>query len=276
MADISKMSLYEKIMEIKTSKEIRGLQKDAKNKFGKYDYYSSSQITNTILKKLHEYRIMSKFTFPKNSAILNLINLDNIDETDETIAYMPDFQPMAGKMGLIMSVGSYHTFMKRYLYMDVFEICEADPEELNSLFEEDIENISDVKEGDGEEDQDKVYRTSGDVIAYATRLSKNNNPGNILKVINKLHAPLDLKQGAREQLLQNSIMIKKYDIKLTCAQIVLIVKSRMELDKVEKKPSNAMKVLNNYNKKGLCDKETCKKVVTYIMGLTLDEKGEFL
>lgn len=166
---------------------------------------------------------------------------------------------------------------------DNLNVIEAEVEEIvESAYDTSFSTAKELKEKekaeaeDGEEDPDKVYRTIGDVIAYASRLSKNNDPGNILKVINKLHAPLDLKQGAREQLLQNSIMINKYDTKLTCAQIFSIIKHRLELDDCEKKPSIAMKVLNGYNKKGLCDEETCKKVATYIMGLKLDDKGEFL
>ena len=163
------------------------------------------------------------------------------------------------------------------------DVIEAEVEEIvESAYDTSFSTAKELKEKekaeakDGEEDPDKVYRTIGDVIAYATRLSKNNDPGNILKVINRLHAPLDLKQGAREQLLQNSIMINKYDTKLTCAHIFSIIKHRLELDDCEKKPSIAMKVLNGYNKKGLCDAETCKKVAAYIMGLKLDDKGEFL
>ncbi|MDO5818760.1 MAG: hypothetical protein Q4P11_00340 [Methanobrevibacter sp.] len=162
-------------------------------------------------------------------------------------------------------------------------VIEAEAEEIvESAYDTSFSTAKELKEKekaeakDGEEDQDKVYRTIGDVITYATRLSKNNNPGNILKVINKLHAPLDLKQGAREQLLQNSIMINKYDTKLTCAHIFSIIKHRLELDDCEKKPSIAMKVLNGYNKKGLCDAETCKKVASYIMTLKLNDNGEFL
>lgn len=163
------------------------------------------------------------------------------------------------------------------------DVIEAEVEEIvESAYDTSFSTAKELKEKekaeaeDGEEDPDKVYRTIGDVIAYASLLSKNNDPGNILKVINKLHAPLDLKQGAREQLLQNSIMINKYDTKLTCAQIFFIVKSRLDIEDCERKPSLAMKVLGGYNKKGLCDEETCKKVATYIMGLKLDEKGEFL
>ena len=166
---------------------------------------------------------------------------------------------------------------------DNVNVIEAEVKEIvESAYDTSFSTAKELKEKekaeaqDGEEDQDKVYRTIGDVIAYATSLSKNNDSGNILKVINKLHAPLDLKQGAREQLLQNSIMINKYDTKLTCAQIFSIIKHRLELDDCEKKPSIAMKVLNGYNKKGLCDEETCKKVAAYIMGLKLNDKGEFL
>lgn len=163
------------------------------------------------------------------------------------------------------------------------DVIEAEVEEIvESAYDTSFSTAKELKEKekekaeDEEEDPDKVYRTAGDVIAYATRLSKDNTAGNILKVMNKLHAPLDVKQQAREMLLQNSIMINKYDKKLTCAQIFFIVKSRLELEDCEKKPSIAMKVLSSYNKKGLCDEETCRKVATYIMGLKLNDSGEFL
>ena len=139
------------------------------------------------------------------------------------------------------------------------------------------EPVSDTVETvDGDEDLDKVYRTAGDVLTYATRLSKDNTSGNILKNINKLHAPLDLKQNAREQLIQNSIMIQKYDNKLTCAQIFSILKERIAIDKLEPKPSVAMKILGGYNRSGLCDDATCRKVANYLLGLKLNDEGEFL
>lgn len=161
-------------------------------------------------------------------------------------------------------------------------VIEAEVEEIvESAYDTSFSTAKELKEKeaqveDGEEDPDKVYSTIGDVIAYATRLSKDNTAGNILKVMNKLHAPLDVKQQAREMLLQNSVMINKYDTKLTCAQIFSIVKSRLELEDCEMKPSIAIKVLGGYNKKGLCDEETCRKVASYIMTLKLNDNGEFL
>lgn len=158
---------------------------------------------------------------------------------------------------------------------DIIE-AEAEPSFTTAKELKEAETVETVEQVDGEEDRDKVYRTAGDVLAYATRLSKDNTSGNILKNINKLHAPLDLKQDAREQLIQNSIMINKYDTKLTCAQILSIVKEHIQLNNLEPKPSVAIKVLGVYNRSGLCDDDTCKKVANYIMGLKLNKEGEFI
>ena len=163
------------------------------------------------------------------------------------------------------------------------DVIEAEVEEIvESAYDTSFSTAQELKEKeeaeaeDGEEDRDKVYRTAGDVLTYATRLSKDNTSGNILKNINKLHAPLDLKQNAREQLIQNSIMIQKYDNKLTCAQIFSILKERIAIDKLEPKPSVAMKILGGYNRSGLCDDATCRKVANYLLGLKLNDSGEFL
>lgn len=173
--EISEMNIYEKINAIKLSEEIRTLQKDTKNQFGKFNYYDSSTITNTILKLCKKYNLFTQFNFPKNEAILSIINLDNMEEVFEIRANIPDFSPMPGKLGLIMSVGSYHTIMKRYLYLDTFEICEADPEELHDLFAE--KEQDDIRPSPG---QLNVYKM--EIIPPKTLLEKPGQVCNKIKV----------------------------------------------------------------------------------------------
>lgn len=272
------MKLYEKILQIRNRNEVKMIRKEGKGGPGKgYPYFESQKVVSVISDMCFEYNLFTFFTFNEKEVILNIINLDDTDEILEIRSFMPEILPMnKGANGLIQGVGSYHTYMKRYMFMDLFDICERDIEIFEQEDSEEHQTLPEEPQEDKEEDQDKVYRTAGDVIAYATRLSKDNKAGNILKVMNTLHAPLDLKQQAREMLLQNSSMINKYDTKLTAAQIFTIIKERIALDKLEKRPSVAIEVLNRYNKAGLCDDETCRKVAQYVMGLKLNDEGEFL
>lgn len=270
------MNLYEKILEIKNSNEVKSIQKEGFGGAGKgYAYFESQKVVSVISDMCYQYKILTIFTFEEKEVILNLINIENIEDILELRSFMPEILPMnKGSNGMIQGVGSYHTYMKRYMFMDLFDICERDIETFNR--EENTQEKPSQKQEE-EEDQDKVYRTAGDVISYATILSKDNKSSTILKNINKLHAPLNLKQDAREQLIQNSIMIKKYDDLLSYNDILRIVKFRLNLNKQSKTKKDYLKVLDTYCQAGLIDKETCLEIVMQkLNNLKENSKGELI
>lgn len=125
------------------------------------------------------------------------------------------------------------------------------------------------------EDPDKVYRTAGDVFAYAIRLSDNTSSG-ILKTIAKLHAPNELKQEARELLIQSSVMIKRFDTVLTCKEICRIIEIGLNLKGVPKNQENYFKCVTRYFKEGLVSEEISRKIIDYLVECDKNGEGEYI
>lgn len=131
------------------------------------------------------------------------------------------------------------------------------------------------EEEEVEEDPDKVYRTAGDVLNYAIRLSDNTSQ-DILKTIGKLHAPNDLKQTAREMLIQASVMIKKFDTILTCKEICKIIQYGLNHKGMKRTCENYYRCVNTYFKKGLVDEKTSQAILEYLRQCDTNKEGELI
>jgi uncharacterized protein YfkK (UPF0435 family) len=119
-----KMNVYRKLQEIRTKLSGLNLKKTGSNAFSKYTYYELSDILPTITKLCNEFKVCSIINFSHDIATLEIINIDNADEkiiftTNTASAEVKGCQP-------IQSLGAVQTYLRRYLYMNAFEIVEAD------------------------------------------------------------------------------------------------------------------------------------------------------
>ena len=123
-------SVYLKLQEVREALSKASLKKSGENKFSKYKYYELSDILPTITKLCNEFKLCSIVSFSNEIATLEIINSENAEEkilftTNTASADVKGCQP-------IQSLGAVQTYLRRYLYMNAFEIVEADILDENS------------------------------------------------------------------------------------------------------------------------------------------------
>ena len=156
-----------------------------------------------------------------------------------------------------------------------------DTEKIEEPIEAEVVTANELKDEFKEVSDEELFRdepayaTAGDVLTYATQNSDNTSAG-ILKVISKLHAGQDIKQQARELLIMNSVMVKKYDTVLTCKEICRIIQIGLNLRKLPKTETNYYKCFGRYFHEGLITEEVASKIMDFLAECKKNEKGEFI
>ena len=145
LEDIKKMNIYEKMQKVKKLLSDSELKKTGENEYSKFEYYELADILPAIITFCEEYRLFTHVNFVKEyntktitteenqvqekekvgeSAILTIIN---IDKPEEKIEYSSDVKDLELKAAnAIQNYGGIQTYSRRYLYMNAFDIVEAE------------------------------------------------------------------------------------------------------------------------------------------------------
>lgn len=143
--EIKKMNIYEKMQKVKKLLSDSELKKTGENEYSKFEYYELADILPAIITFCEEYRLFTHVNFVKEyntktitteenqvqekvkvgeSAILTIIN---IDKPEEKIEYSSDVKDLELKAAnAIQNYGGIQTYSRRYLYMNAFDIVEAE------------------------------------------------------------------------------------------------------------------------------------------------------
>lgn len=100
------------------------LKKSGHNKFAGYYYFELADFLPTINSLLDKYNLCSNINFGKDLATLTIINSENPDEKMEFTSPMSE----ANLKGChaVQNLGAVQTYLKRYLWVNAFEIVESD------------------------------------------------------------------------------------------------------------------------------------------------------
>lgn len=115
--------IYEKIQNIRVELQNKQLKKTGYNKFANFYYYQLEDFIPTLNELMKKSKITSNFSIVGETAILTLI-----DYEDNTSAIYQSPIADASLKGCtpVQSLGGVHTYLKRYLYQNAFEITESD------------------------------------------------------------------------------------------------------------------------------------------------------
>jgi hypothetical protein len=121
------MNIYEKLQKIKAELLGCNLKKSGKNKFANFDYYELSDIMPDIIRLCDRYKVCTVINFSENSASLEAFD----SETDEShnnpiLITAPTAALELRGANAIQAIGGVQTYMRRYLYMAMFDITEND------------------------------------------------------------------------------------------------------------------------------------------------------
>lgn len=115
--------IYQKIQNIRVELQNKQLKKTGYNKFANFYYYQLEDFIPTLNELMAKNKITSNFSIVGETAILTLI-----DYEDNTSAIYQSPIADASLKGCtpVQSLGGVHTYLKRYLYQNAFEITESD------------------------------------------------------------------------------------------------------------------------------------------------------
>lgn len=120
------MTIYQKIAGIQKNFLHKKLPKSGYNKFGKFKYYELEDILPTIFRECYNQELFIEFSFTNELAQLKIRNWNEPGESVITSVPIPEIVPLNRGMNIMQSEGSYITYLKRYLLINMFLIVEKD------------------------------------------------------------------------------------------------------------------------------------------------------
>ncbi|MBR1713512.1 MAG: ERF family protein [Treponema sp.] len=121
------MNIYEKLNEARSRFREEGFKKGGKNGFANYSYFKLKDILQLTTKICKDLKIFCAVSFGAAEAVMTVIDCEKPDERIEFKSPMS----RAALKGCheVQNLGAVETYIRRYLYMTVFEIEECDPSE---------------------------------------------------------------------------------------------------------------------------------------------------
>lgn len=120
------MTIYQKIAGIQKNLLQKELPKSGYNKFGNFKYHELEDILPIIFRECYNQELFIEFSFTNELAQLKIRNWNEPGESVITSVPMPEIVPLNRGMNVMQSEGSYITYLKRYLLINMFLIVEKD------------------------------------------------------------------------------------------------------------------------------------------------------
>ena len=117
-------NIYSKMQKARCEFQEKPLKKSGHNQFAGYRYFELGDFLPTINSLLEKYNLCSNISFDNDMATLTIVNAEN---TDEKLVFT---SPMsnASLKGChdVQNLGAVQTYLRRYLWVNAFEIVESD------------------------------------------------------------------------------------------------------------------------------------------------------
>lgn len=118
------MTIYQKIAGIQKNLLQKELPKSGYNR--NFKYHELEDILPTIFRECYNQELFIEFSFTNELAQLKIRNWNEPGESVITSVPMPEIVPLNRGMNIMQSEGSYITYLKRYLLINMFLIVEKD------------------------------------------------------------------------------------------------------------------------------------------------------
>ena len=120
---MEKLNVYGKLAQARVDLQKKDLTKSGLNKFAGFKYYELSDFLPHINNIFNDLGLVSQFILTENTGELTIF-----DTTSEgSITFTTPTEELVQKgMQPIQALGSKHTYLKRYLYLNALEIVESD------------------------------------------------------------------------------------------------------------------------------------------------------
>ena len=167
-------NIYQKLIEIRKEFHALNLKKSGKNKFAGYEYFELKDFVPEAVQLCHKYKALPIFNLDDTQATLTLINTE---DPTEQITFTTPVADASGKGQLpIQSLGSQHTYLRRYLYLNLLDIVESDGIDGLSEEQKTVEPKTDKKPSlatDKQLEMIKSIYTNEELTTMLDRLNKD-------------------------------------------------------------------------------------------------------
>lgn len=120
--------MLKKIAQLRASKELQKIKKSGENKFAGFMYFELADFLPVVNKLELELGLLSVFNIKDEVASLKVYDLevDDLMQNKSILFETPVAEAnMKGALE-IQKLGSVHTYLKRYLYLNYLNLTEAD------------------------------------------------------------------------------------------------------------------------------------------------------
>jgi hypothetical protein len=118
------VNIYEKLQKIKVELLGCDLKKSGNNKFVGFKYYELGDFMPAIIRLCDKYKVCTIIRF--NTEFAELAAFDCESEQNPVVITSPIEKIEIKGSNVIQALGGTQTYMRRYLYMAMFDICEND------------------------------------------------------------------------------------------------------------------------------------------------------
>lgn len=123
-AEVATMNVYEKLIEARKQFLAAGVKKTGKNLYAEFKYFTLEDIIPVKTKIFEDLGLVDVIAFGSESAVLTLVNVSNPEEKIHFSSPMEKDESLIKNP--IQKLGAVETYVRRYLYMLVLDIVEAD------------------------------------------------------------------------------------------------------------------------------------------------------
>jgi len=117
-------NIYQKLANIRVALQESKLKKSGKNGFANFEYFTLDDFLPTLNNLMDKYQVYSNFSINGDVASLTFINSEKPQE--QVTFTSPVAEAEIKGSTPIQCLGGVHTYLKRYLYLNAFEIVEGD------------------------------------------------------------------------------------------------------------------------------------------------------
>lgn len=130
------MNVYQKLILARELFLSENVQKTGKNMHLSFKYFELDDIVPVATKIFSRIGLLPMVNFIDGNAVMSIANTDKPEEVVSFTAPFDKIEPIANKEGKMatnsmQALGSSITYMRRYLYMMVLDICESDSIDAN-------------------------------------------------------------------------------------------------------------------------------------------------
>lgn len=117
-------NIYSKMQKARCEFQEKPLKKSGHNKFAGYHYFELGDFLPTINALLEKHNLCSNISFDNDMATLTIVNAENTEE--KMVFTSPMSKASLKGCHDVQNLGAVQTYLRRYLWVNAFEIVESD------------------------------------------------------------------------------------------------------------------------------------------------------